>query len=159
MIIKNNFLNKEQLLNLQNVFLGNQFNWYYQDGVVDKKDSYFQFCHSIFEDNKASSRIYFDLIKYFKKKLNIKSIIRIKANLLTKTTKHEKHAFHIDYENAKTAIFYINSNNGYTEFKNNKIVKSKENKLIIFDSNLEHRGVSCTDEKIRVVLNFNYYDS
>jgi hypothetical protein len=56
-----------------------------------------------------------------------------------------------------TAIFYINSNDGYTIFKKNKkIIKSKENKFIYFKSNSEHAGTTCTDQKVRVVINFNY---
>ena len=30
------------------------------------------------------------------------------------------------------------------------------NRMVIFDSNLEHQGVTCTDEKRRVIVNFNY---
>ena len=58
--------------------------------------------------------------------------------------------------NVETCIFYINNCNGYTKFKNNQIITSEENKLIQFDSKLEHTGSSCTDEKRRIVLNINY---
>ena len=57
----------------------------------------------------------------------------------------------------KTAIFYVNSNNGYTIFKESKKkVRSVENRLVIFPSELEHCGGSCTDNKQRVVINFNF---
>ena len=81
---------------------------------------------------------------------------RVKANLTLKTSTPEKSLFHSDYKDMKTAIFYINTNNGYTEFKNGVIVNSVANRLCNFDSNLEHQGVTCTDEKRRVVINFNY---
>ena len=55
-----------------------------------------------------------------------------------------------------TAILYINTNNGWTRFKKGARVKSIANRIVIFDSNLEHSGVTCTDEKRRVVMNFNY---
>ena len=63
---------------------------------------------------------------------------------------------HTDQEKGTTGIFYVNTCNGYTRFKNNKIIKSKENTYIEFDSTLEHTGASCTDKKRRVVINFNY---
>ena len=58
-----------------------------------------------------------------------------------------------------TAIFYINSNNGYTIFKDTKEkVKSVPNRLLKFDTRMKHSGVSSTDEKRRVVINFNYIE-
>ena len=38
-----------------------------------------------------------------------------------------------------------------------KIIKSIGNRMITFDSNLQHQSVSATDQKIRVVINFNYF--
>ena len=66
--------------------------------------------------------------------------------------------YHIDqsFNNAKTAIYYVNSNNGWTEFETGEVVNSVANRIVIFDSNIKHVGYSCTDEKTRVVLNINY---
>ena len=50
----------------------------------------------------------------------------------------------------------LNTCNGYTKFKKSGKVKSVANRMVIFDSNLEHQGVTCTDKKRRVVINFNY---
>ena len=55
-----------------------------------------------------------------------------------------------------TSIFYLNTNNGWTQFKKGGKVKCVENRLVTFDSNLEHAGVTCTDQKRKVVINFNY---
>ena len=92
--------------------------------------------------------------------LKIKKLIRIKANLVLRTPKIKEHGFHIDnqiHKKFKTAILYINSNNGYTRFKkNNKKFKSEENKLIDFNGRLQHTGTSCTDTQYRMVINFVY---
>ena len=56
-----------------------------------------------------------------------------------------------------TAIFYLNSNNGYTEFEDGTKVESVANRFVSFPSTLKHRGTSCTDENVRVVINFNYF--
>ena len=51
----------------------------------------------------------------------------------------------------------LNTNNGYTIFKkNNKKIKSVQNKLIDFDGRLQHTGTSCTDAPYRMVINFVY---
>jgi hypothetical protein len=59
----------------------------------------------------------------------------------------------------KTAIFYINTNNGYTEFNDGTKVDSVENRMLIFPSKLSHRAVAQTDEDQRIVINFNYFDN
>ena len=79
-------------------------------------------------------------------------------------TEPEEGGFHVDgfdkdngYEgDSLTAIYYINTCNGYTEFKTGEKVKSVSNRMVIFDSELEHQGVTATDDKRRVLINFNY---
>ena len=88
--------------------------------------------------------------------LGIKALIRIKCNMYPNTEILKEHGMHTDKENGKTGIFYINTCNGYTKFKNGKKIMSEENKYIEFNSKLPHTGASCTDKKPRVVINFNY---
>ena len=46
----------------------------------------------------------------------------------------------------------------YTLFeKNNKKVKSEENRIVIFDAKMKHAGTNTTNQKKRVVLNLNYF--
>ena len=56
-----------------------------------------------------------------------------------------------------TAIYYLNTNNGFTKFENGDKVNSVANRMVIFDSNLKHTGTSCTDAHARMLINFNYY--
>ena len=56
-------------------------------------------------------------------------------------------------------IFYLNDNNGYTRLKiDDKIIKieSKQNRLLIMDGEIEHASSTCTDNDMRVVINFNF---
>ena len=39
-----------------------------------------------------------------------------------------------------------------------KKVDSKGNRIVIFDGHQKHCGVDCTDENVRVVINFNYFE-
>ena len=81
---------------------------------------------------------------------------RIKANMGPRTHEIRRNKFHIDFPNIITAVYYINTNNGWTEFKNGDKVESVANRIIIFDSDTIHTGTTCTDEKVRVLINFNY---
>ena len=56
-----------------------------------------------------------------------------------------------------TSIYYVNSNDGYTEFKDGTIIESVENRLVIFPSDMRHTGTTCTNAKNRIVVNINYF--
>ena len=55
-----------------------------------------------------------------------------------------------------TSILYLNTNNGWTAIKGYGKVENVANRMVIFDSNLQHTGVTCTDQNRRVMINFNY---
>ena len=116
---------------------------------------------------QITKTIYNEILKPIYSSLKIKALIKVKANYLWKTDKIIEHGFHTDgakhiikdnNPDWKTAIFYINTNNGYTKFNiDNKIVKSKANRVVIFPANVKHTGTTCTDKNERIVLNINYY--
>jgi len=156
-----NVIAKEQAIKIKEDFTSNNFPWYLTKGVVYKKDKNYQFTHNFYQNYLLKSN-YVDLINPIINVINPSAIIRIKANLIVKNNKIIEHALHkdIDYaKNYKTAIYYVNTNNGYTKFKNGKKIYSEENKLIVFDGNNEHCGTTCYDEDYRIVINFNYFES
>ena len=84
----------------------------------------------------------------------------IKSNILSITVLVDIGDFNDSLEKLKqwtTSIYYVNTNNGYTKFETGEIVESVENRMVTFPSNIRHTGSSCSDEKIRVVINFNYF--
>jgi len=135
-----------------------QFDWHYLNGFVkddDPKGS-FQFVHGFFDPDTSCTCPYFNVFDSTLNKLGVKSLKRVKANLTTRCNEPLYSSFHIDYPNITTAILYLNTNNGYTEFKSGEKVNSVGNRIVVFDSNLKHRTVTCTDQKTRIVINFNY---
>jgi|TARA_R110000824_G_scaffold243400_1_gene432038 uncharacterized protein YwqG len=162
MKVVDNFLEKEDFLKIQQIMLSKDFPWFFQHGVNEldtDKDIYdCQFTHVFFMENSSRSHM-LEMLQPLIAQLKISAIIKIKANLLTRTPKIIKHGFHIDHtplKDAKTAVFYLNTNNGYTLFKNDKKVMSVENRAVLFNLNTPHSGTTSSDSKRRVVLNFNY---
>ena len=172
MEVIDNFLPEYHFRQISNMILGADFDWYFNDLILHPdEDGYddkaYQFVHCLFtiERGGICSNRYplFDIVQ---QKLGVKRLDRIKMNLNTRTLFHRKTGFHNDQRqrspndvhplHQKTAVFYLNTNNGWTEFKKGGKVKSVANRIVIFDSNLEHPGVTCTDEKRRVIVNFNY---
>jgi hypothetical protein len=85
------------------------------------------------------------------------ALIKVKLNRTTRKDRHIEYGLHVDTRRtgATTAIFYLNSNNGYTLFGNGEKVVSVENRLVLFDASTLHTGASCTDADERMVLNIN----
>ena len=159
MEIKDNFLDKETFNNIQSLMMHNDFDWYYSPVITDEKlnRKEFQFNHIFYV--KGSPKKSYSVVDPIIKKINPFCLVRIKANLLTITNEIIQYDFHKDFDkqNLTTAIFYVNTCNGYTLFKDGTKIESVANRLVSFDSSLEHTGTSCTDENIRVVINLNYF--
>lgn len=165
------FLSKEEFLILKSYFIppsieagtNNLIPFYYSPSILRKNknndlDSY-QFTHIFYEDTLIKSNNYQILFPILRK-LKVIALVKAKANVTTRTKEKVIHGYHCDVNfKCKTAVYYINSNNGETIFENGKKIKSVENTLVEFPSNLRHSGTSHTsDEHIRVVLNFNYFN-
>jgi len=148
-----NLLNKDISNYIEQEMLSNNFAWYIHP--VTKKEENFYFVHNFYDD-KINSSHFDSLILPILGKFEFNKILRIKGNLYPKTNKIIEHAFHVDQvEDHKVAIYYVNSNNGKTIFKDNQI-SSEKNKLVLFDGKKEHKSTTCTDKSFRINININY---
>ena len=167
MEIIDDFLEQKDFDELHNIIMGNQFIWCYNN-IIDYSDDEdkHMFTHMFYSVPAPRSR-YFENLNPIFEILNPVSLWRIKTNLLTRTSNIVENSFHVDNLDISeeklnqwtTSIFYINTNNGYTKFEDGTKVESVANRMVSFPSNMKHTGTSCTDEKIRVVINFNYFSS
>ena len=163
MQVIDNFLPEYQFRQISNVILSSEFSWKFHDGIVKPNDGQCQFTHMFFDIRYdgilCNSYPLFDIVR---QKLKVRRLDKIKVNLNPKTVFHRKGGYHTDRDNSnqpqhqKTAVLYINTNNGWTQFKKGGKVKSVANRIVICDNNLEHTGVTCTKENRRVIVNFNY---
>jgi len=164
MKIEDDFLEENIFDELQSFIMGANFSWYYND-VIDFDDdkNKYQFTHTFYRYNSPQSSYYNNLLAIIDK-LGLYSIVGIKASLLTKTQTIVQNEFHVDngylseekLKQVTTSIFYVNTNNGYTEFEDGVKVESIANRMVSFPANMKHTGTSCTDEKRRIIINFNY---
>jgi len=162
--IEDDFLDQREFVKLQTFMMGNNVPWHYLDGIEYPNEvNKFQFILNFYKDNAP---LYFcEILDPILKIIEPISLWSIKANLLTKTSNIIENTFHTDIvglseekiKSFTTSIFYVNTNNGYTKFENDSIVESVANRMITFPTNLKHKGTSCTDQKTRVVINFNYF--
>ena len=163
MKVIDDFLPSYQFKELQSILLSEEFPWYFNSGIVAPDDGQCQLTHMIFNIRLGGIRSnFYHLFNVAQRNLGVGRLDRIKLNLNPKTVFHRKGGYHSDNspgdpdQHKKTAVFYINTNNGWTHIKKGGKVKRVENRIVIFDSDLYHTGVTCTDEMRRVIVNFNY---
>ena len=107
MNIIDNFINKKECKNINEMFLSKNFPWYYSKDQTNSKDTSFMF-HIFYRDNQINTKHY-NLIEPILNKLNPKKILHIRANLCFK--RPSRCGWHVDKwsQNLKhtTAIYYV----------------------------------------------------
>jgi hypothetical protein len=127
----------------------------------------FFFGHVFLENGMANSE-FLSILQPVVDKLDIEELLRIKGNLSTKTIAVSADGWHCDMQtdnkplNSTTAILYLNDCDGYTEIIDEKgtthTINSKANRFVTFPNSFLHSGFSQTNTKVRVLINFNYYE-
>lgn len=169
--IIDNFLPEDEFQKIHNFITGRTIPWYYGPVIEDdipnvssidcSSQENCQFSHIFYIDDQPAPFIenISSLIDGVMQ-VRCRSLVRIKANLTLRTDKIIEHGFHVDYddfEGGKTAIYYVNTNDGYTKFESGDTVDSVENRLVLFDGTMMHTGTTCTDKVGRYVINFDFF--
>jgi len=156
--IIDNFLEPEYFKFLQTKMVSNNFSWYYIDFLADELDTeYSFFTHIAYYNYTVNSDLYNDLTTVIQK-LEPKAIVRIKANLYINIGIPVQSRMHKDqpYEH-KGAILYMNTTNGPTILKDGTRIECVANRLVKFNTFEDHAASYCTDQKYKMVINFNYF--
>ena len=121
----------------------------------------YQFTHTFYKEYVVYSQ-FFPIVAPLIEKLNPECVIRIKANLNPRTDVRHTFPYHVDFlsksSDRKTAIYYVNSNDGVTILEDGTEIESVANRLVIFDQKISHTGTTCTDQKVRCLINLNYIE-
>jgi hypothetical protein len=141
------------------------FPWNYNDHVVDttefgtEEKHQLQFIHKFHEVSTILTEPkYWQMLFPIFEVLRPHTFIRVKANNIPGKEKIITHGMHTDtgIPLSYTAIYYVNSNNGFTEFDNGDRVDSVANSMIVFPSYMRHTGSTCTDARSRINININF---
>lgn len=155
-----NFLPEEEFKSIQSSMMNSFIPWYYNECLRGGSSGY-QFTHMFYDErppHHGAASSHFKMFESSLIKLGAKHLHRIKANLNPKTLFKRDTGYHTDHDDEgwTSAVLYVNTNNGGTKFRSGKFVKSVENRMVVFDSNLVHAGMTCTNENTRVLVNFIY---
>ena len=171
-IINDFFLNKKDFIKMRQAFIDSTIPWFPSSVVQPPyfetlcEDRYnLQFTHIFYDSTHPfQSSQHIAILNPLIEALNIELLIRIKANLNPCNNNILTHGYHRDLEGlqeelkpfCRTAVFYLNTNNGYTVFEDGTKIESIENRLVTFNSQESHSGTTCTDQPYRILLNINY---
>jgi len=173
-----NLLTPSYLKELQNHFLSQNCEWYYNDNLTGD-DSYQNIgsfglvnklhWHGYFSGTQTSfltKALVFSALDEVEKLLRSpQEILRVRADMTLYNPSNYRHEVHTDFEDEHmTAIFYLNTSDGNTvifDRKGEKLLKEVEpveNRLVIFDGLLKHTGHSPSKHKSRALINMNFMD-
>jgi hypothetical protein len=156
-----NFLPEEEFKKIEDRVFSTYFPWYFQDGIVTNNDGNGKLTHLLYADGRVNSDE-FSLFNPVFSKFNMLTILRAKLNCLPRIETVRENGMHKDIDtnhNFTTAIFYLNTNNGYTKFETGEKVISERNKLVVFDGHLQHSGTTNSCKTLRrVLLNINFIE-
>ena len=172
-----NFLPEYQCKSLEDTVLSSDFPWYFnsklnvtEKNVIKPKTrnylgNYYFYHYAYLRENPSNSR-YLDAFTSILNKLSIPldNVDRIKVNLYPRTNQLVHHLSHQDYTSKnqqrfgmRTALYYVNTNNGFTKFDGTfKRVKSKRNRIVLFDGSNPHHSTTTTDVNYRISVNYDY---
>ena len=133
--------------------------WGYCKTVRDAPESlgdvmYFEnliYCNTIMNEK------YFKVLNEIIDKLEVRSLMRIKLNLYTRTESLCHHPDHCDTSfSHKGGVFSLNTCDGYTKFSDGTKSESIANRIVFFDASKEHSSTTTSNAKLRYNINFNF---
>jgi len=166
-----NFLDEEYFDELVTLFTdkektGNKaMPWYFQTSISYPKEyekteldsKLFLLYHMFYEGSSPKSAYYEKLIPLLEK-LEVKSLLRIKANLYPFTETFYEHIMHTDFEFPhSTALLSLNTCDGYTKLKDGTKIDSVANRILLFDASEVHCSTNTTNVSARINININYF--
>ena len=157
-IDKNIYTDKE-IFEIENFVLSNEFPWYHIKEQTENNNDGLFFSHNFYSNHSFCSK-YSNFLNPLLNLIKPTAILSIRMNLtLNKNTRYCCY-FHTHDINKQvkhtTSVFYLNTNNGYTELEDGTKILSEKNKLASFPAYIKHRACSTTDKPVRIVINLNY---
>ena len=161
-----NLLSDKDFSELHAITVGNEELAWFPGVVLTQRTENiknFQLVHTVFNNGEFVSGLNYAM-NLLLDHLDMYLLVRCKLNLnpYCGDVQYE-HGYHTDVTDlpkglpVKTAVFYLNTNNGYTKFESTgEKVQSVANRLVTFDARERHTGSTATDVAARYVVNVNY---
>jgi len=156
--IIDNFIDPILFSSIRDTTTGDTFFWFYNDFVNYRPCKGYKFTNEIVKNSNLTHRVfisYLNMVKPVLEKIPHNKLHSVRFNLFTKTLEPQKYLINHHKKNTKVAILFSNHTNGGIEI-NDTFIKSTENKLVSFNSDVEYKIVTPTKDEIFTYLVINY---
>ena len=156
--IIDNFIDPILFSSIRDTLTGDTFFWFYNDFVNYRPCKGYKFTNEIVKDSNLTHRVfmsYLNMVKPVLEKIPHKKLHSVRFNLFTKTLEPQKYLINHHKKESKVAVLFSNHTNGGIEI-DNTFIKSTENKLVSFNSDVEYKIVTPTKDEIFTYLVVNY---
>ena len=156
--IIDNFIDPILFSSIRDTTTGDTFFWFYNDFVNYRPCKGYKFTNEIVKDSNLTHRVfisYLNMVKPVLEKIPHKKLHSVRFNLFTKTLEPQKYLINHHKQKTKVAILFSNNTNGGIEI-DNTFIKSTENRLVSFNSNVEYKIITPTKDEIFTYLVINY---
>jgi hypothetical protein len=156
--IIDNLIDPVLFSSIRDTLTGDTFYWFYNDFVNYRPCEGYKFTNEIIKNSTLTNSIFFNYLNMVKpvlEKIPHKKLHSVRFNLFTKTLEPQKYLINHHKPNTKVAILFANNTNGGIEIDND-FIKSTENQLVSFDSDVEYKVITPTTNKIFTYAIINY---
>ena len=157
-----NFLEEEDFSELVKQTLNNPYFPLFlkQRVAASWTDDGIYFTHCFWQGDQISSDFFQQIVPVIKK-LDAEKLIRNQFNLYPQTAETVRHDWHIDQpDDHKGCILYLNTNDGQTLLRESETsaigINAIANRALFFNPAKPHCSTTCTDQKFRSNIIFNY---
>lgn len=164
MKVIDNFLDEKTFMEVKKFVMSTEVAWRFASGSVYQNDGDIQFFHPLYlapTKYEQFDKICAPILKNLE---GFVTLLRAKMNMSLRKDHVSQKGFHVDIEDAKqyydvmkTSIFYFNTTDGPTCFKDGTKVDCIENRLITFPMGTMHCGSYATNAERRIVVNLNWF--
>ena len=156
--IINNLIDPVLFSSIRDTLTGDTFFWFYNDFVNYRPCDGYKFTNEIIKNSNLTHPAfinYLHMIKPVLEKITHKKLHSVRVNLFTQTLEPQKYLINNHKPNTKVAILFANNTDGGIEI-DNTVIKSTENQLVSFNSDVEYKVVTLTQDKIFTYTLINY---
>lgn len=161
---KLNFLPLTEYVNIQRITMDGTFPYFFRGTVAydNSHEEKFIMGHRLYDWNEGGnlteSKYIEGILQPLLNVLQPKTLYRAQVNMNCRNDIRQFAHWHVDQPNMQhsTALYYVNTNNGWTEFENGTKVPCIGNSIGIWSENIRHRGAYQTDTAVRICININY---
>jgi hypothetical protein len=156
--VEDNFFEQATFDNIVTAITNDDFPWFFLNGIANKEDfSDLGFYHLLYHTHCPKSSFADFIMSPILKAVEPKAILRCRISSYLKGEKIIHHAWHKDFDYPNNAfMLYLNTNDGYTSFKDGTKIDCVANRAVFFNPQALHRSSNCTDQERRLVFTMNY---